>query len=46
MVGGALLLRRPELVSIVGADGTADDADSALTMATNLVQHQREVRLN
>ena len=46
MVGGALLLRRPELVSIVGADGTADDADSALTMAANLVQHQREVRLN
>ena len=46
MVGGALLLRRPELVSIVGADGTADDANSALTMATNLVQHQREVRLN
>jgi len=46
MVGGALLLRRPELVSIVGADGTADDANSALTMAANLVQHQREVRLN
>jgi methanogenic corrinoid protein MtbC1 len=46
MVGGALLLRRPELVSIVGADGTADDADSALTMAANLVQHQRDVRLN
>ena len=46
MVGGALLLRRPELVSIVGADGTANDANSALTMATNLVQHQREVRLN
>jgi len=46
MVGGALLLRRPELASIVGADGTADDADSALTMAANLVQHQREVRLN
>ena len=46
MVGGALLLRRPELASIVGADGTADDADSALTMAANLVQHQRDVRLN
>jgi methanogenic corrinoid protein MtbC1 len=46
MVGGALLLRRPELVSILGADGTADDADSALTMAANLVQHQRGVRLN
>ena len=46
MVGGALLLRRPELVSIVGADGTAHDANSALTMAANLVQHQREVRLN
>ena len=46
MVGGALLLRRPELASIVGADGTAHDANSALTMATNLVQHQREVRLN
>jgi len=46
MVGGALLLRRPELVTIVGADGTAHDANSALTMAANLVQHQREVRLN
>ncbi len=46
MVGGALLLRRPELVTIVGADGTAHDANSALTMAANLVQHQRKVRLN
>ena len=46
MVGGALFLRHPELVRIVGADGTAEDANSALALAANLVQHQKEVRLN
>jgi methanogenic corrinoid protein MtbC1 len=46
MVGGALFLRQPELARIVGADGSAEDATSALALAANLVQHQKEVRLN
>ncbi len=46
MVGGALFLRHPELVRSVGADGVAEDALSALTLAAKLVQHQKEVRLN
>ena len=46
MVGGALFLRHPELVRVVGADGSAEDATSALALAANLVQHQKEVRLN
>ena len=46
MVGGALFLRHPELVRVVGADGSAEDATSALALAANLVQYQKEVRLN
>ena len=46
MVGGALFLRNPELARVVGADGSAEDATSALALAANLVQHQKEVRLN
>ena len=46
MVGGALFLRHPELVRSEGADGVAEDAVSALTLAAKLVQHQKEVRLN
>ena len=46
MVGGALFLRHPEFVRVVGADGSAEDATSALALAANLVQHQKEVRLN
>ncbi len=46
MVGGSLFLRHPELARSVGADGVAEDALSALTLAAKLVQHQKEVRLN
>ncbi len=46
LVGGPLLLRRPELCRMVGADGVAADAPTALAMATRLVQQQKEVRLN
>jgi methanogenic corrinoid protein MtbC1 len=46
MVGGPLLQRQPKLAQHLGADGVADDVTSAITLATNLVQHQMTVRLN
>lgn len=46
LVGGPLLLRRPELCDMIGANGTAADAPTALTLAGKLVQIQQEVRLN
>ncbi len=46
LVGGPLLLRRPELCDMIGADGTAADAPTALMLAARLVQLQQEVRLN
>ena len=46
MVGGPLLHRQPELAHRLGADGVADDASSAITLATKLVQYQMTVRLN
>ncbi len=46
LVGGPLLLRRPELCDMIGADGTAVDAPAALALAARLVQLQQEVRLN
>jgi hypothetical protein len=46
MVGGPLLERQPELAELLGADGSAEDATSAITLATKLVQHQMTVRLN
>ena len=36
----------PELAELLGADGSAEDATSAITLATKLVQHQMTVRLN
>ncbi len=46
MVGGPLLQRQPELAQRLGADGVADDATSATTLATKLVHYQMTVRLN
>lgn len=46
LVGGPLLLRRPELCNMIGADGTAADAPAAIALAATLVQAQQEVRLN
>ena len=46
LVGGPLLLRRPELCRMIGADGVAADAPTALALAARLVQRQQEVRLN
>jgi len=46
MVGGPLLQRQPELAQLLGADGVADDANSAITLATKLVHYQMTVRLN
>jgi MerR family transcriptional regulator, light-induced transcriptional regulator len=46
MIGGPLLQRQPELVQLLGADGVADDANSAITLATKLVHYQMTVRLN
>lgn len=46
LVGGPLFLRQPELAALVGADGMAADAPSALALAAKLVQHQKVVRLN
>lgn len=46
LVGGPLFLRRPELCDMIGADGTAADAPSAIALAATLVQIQQEVRLN
>jgi len=46
MVGGPLFLRQPGLAATVGADGTSEDAPSALALAGHLYQQQQEVRLN
>jgi methanogenic corrinoid protein MtbC1 len=46
LVGGPLLLNRPELCDMIGADGTAADAPAALMLAARLVQVQQDVRLN
>jgi len=46
LVGGPLLLNRPELCDMIGADGTAADAPAALMLAARLVQIQQDVRLN
>jgi len=46
LVGGPLFLRNPELCDMIGADGTAADAPSALQLAARLVQVQQDVRLN
>ncbi len=46
LVGGPLLLIRPELSDMIGADGMAADAPAALALAARLVQLQQEVRLN
>ena len=46
MIGGPLLQRQPELAQLLGADGVADDANSAITLATKLVHYQMTVRLN
>ncbi len=46
LVGGPLLLRRPELCDMIGADGTAADAPATLALAARLVQLQQEVRIN
>jgi methanogenic corrinoid protein MtbC1 len=36
MIGGPLVQLRPELVALVGADASADDAPAALTVARGL----------
>lgn len=41
MVGGALLVERPELAFLVGADATAPDARAAVERADALVGHRR-----
>lgn len=46
IVGGALFLRQPALVKVVGADAMSDDAPGALAMATQLVHRQGAVRFN
>jgi methanogenic corrinoid protein MtbC1 len=46
MVGGPLFLRNPELALTVGADGVSVDANDALSLASQLMQRQREVQLN
>jgi methanogenic corrinoid protein MtbC1 len=46
IVGGPLLLRRPELAPSLGADGVSSDANEALALAQRLLQAQREIRLN
>jgi hypothetical protein len=37
MVGGQLFSERPELVTHVGADGTANDGRQVVTQANNLL---------
>jgi methanogenic corrinoid protein MtbC1 len=46
MIGGPLLLRRPELARELEADGCTSDADEAVRMASKLLQAQRDVTLN
>jgi methanogenic corrinoid protein MtbC1 len=46
MVGGPLLMRQPHLGKALGADGVSSDAADALVLAQQLVQAQKEVRLN
>lgn len=46
LVGGPLFLRRPELATLLGADGVSGDAREALALAQRMLQMQREIRLN
>lgn len=46
MVGGPLFLRQPHLAAVVGADGMSEDAPAALALAAQMMQQQKEVRLN
>ena len=46
MVGGPLLGRQPHLGKSLGADGVSNDAADALALAQQLLQAQKEVRLN
>jgi methanogenic corrinoid protein MtbC1 len=46
MVGGPAFLHQPDLASTVGADGYSADADAALHLAVQLLQHQQDVRIN
>ncbi len=46
MVGGPLFIRRPELAVTVGADGMSVDAIDALALAAQLMQRQKDARLN
>ncbi len=46
MVGGPLFMRRPELAVTVGADGVSVDAIDALALAGQLIQRQKDARLN
>jgi methanogenic corrinoid protein MtbC1 len=38
LVGGPLLLRRPDLAAAIGADGTADSGEAAVAVAERLVE--------
>jgi MerR family transcriptional regulator, light-induced transcriptional regulator len=40
MIGGPVVLVRPEIVALVGADATASDAEDAVAQATRLVPMQ------
>ncbi len=46
MVGGPLFMRQPELAVTVGADGMSVDAIDALALADQLMQRQKDARLN
>lgn len=46
MVGGPLFMRQPELAVTIGADGVSVDAVDALALANQLMQRQKEARLN
>ena len=46
MVGGPLFLRQPELAATVGADGMSEDAPGALSLASDFLQQQQDVKLN
>ena len=46
MVGGPLFLRQPELAEQIDADGVSTDAIDALQLASQLIQRQKDARLN
>lgn len=46
MVGGPLFMRQPELAVTIGADGVSVDAVDALALARQLIQRQKDARLN